>query len=251
MIEESLASHDSIIHRIDPGVRIACAFLLSFAAALSQNFFIIGTYFALALVLIFMASLGAGQVLKRLKTLLWFILMIWIILPFSYEGEIFARIGPMAVTVPGIELCQKITLKSITILLVFMALMATMTVATMGHSLHRLHVPDKFVFLLLMTYRYIFVIEGEYKRLLRAARFRGFRPGTNLHSYRTYAYLAGMLFVRASCRAQRVHQAMLCRGFNGKFNTLDSFSSTLTNYFFMTGISLVTVLLVLIENFWI
>jgi len=80
------------------------------------------------------------------------------------------------------------------------------------------------VHLLLLTYRYVFVIEQEYQRLVRATKIRGFRSRSNMHTYRTYAYLIGMLFVRASERAERVHQAMLCRGFKGKFYCLREFS---------------------------
>ena len=148
-------------------------------------------------------------------------------------------------------LCVKITIKSISILFLFMALIATMTVASLGNGLHRIHVPDKMVFLVLMTYRYISVIEQEYKRLLRAAKFRGFNPGTNLHSYKTFAYLAGMLFVRASLRAQRVHQAMLCRGFNQKFHTLDDYPPNRLNLLFLMGICGASVSLVILEIIWV
>jgi cobalt/nickel transport system permease protein len=88
------------------------------------------------------------------------------------------------------------------------------------------------VHLLLMTYRYIFVIEREYQRLMTAIKIRGFRSGTNIHSYRTFAYLIGMIFVRASIRAQRVHQAMLCRGFKGRFYTLAGFRPFIWNWIF-------------------
>ncbi|MCK7503788.1 MAG: energy-coupling factor transporter transmembrane protein EcfT [Desulfobacterales bacterium] len=64
----------------------------------------------------------------------------------------------------GVELAAQITLKSNAIVLAFMALVATMPLATAGHALHRLRVPDKIVHLLLMTYRYIFVLEQEYQR---------------------------------------------------------------------------------------
>ncbi|MCP4119735.1 MAG: cobalt ECF transporter T component CbiQ [Desulfobacteraceae bacterium] len=250
MISEELAQGDSVIHRLDPGVRVVCAFVLSFALALSGQFGVLGLYFVFALALVLLASLGAGPVLKRLKPLLLFVLMIWVVLPFTYEGEALLRLGPLTMTRPGVELCLRITIKSVSILMVFIALLATMTVATLGQALHRLRVPDKLVFLLLMTYRYIAVIQEEYQRLLRAARFRGFVPGTNIHSYRTYAYLAGMLFVRASLRAGRVHNAMLCRGFNGTFRSLDSPRSNRLNPVFMTGVSALTLLLVVTEILW-
>jgi len=41
-----------------------------------------------------------------------------------------------------------------------------------------------------------------------------------------------MLFVRASTRAQRVHHAMLCRGFRGRFYTLARFKPSVRNWIF-------------------
>jgi cobalt/nickel transport system permease protein len=45
-----------------------------------------------------------------------------------------------------------------------------------------------------------------------------------MHTYKTYAYLVGMLLVRSSDRAERVRNAMLCRGFSGRFYSLRRFS---------------------------
>ncbi len=80
---------------------------------------------------------------------------------------------------------------------------------------------------------------------MRAVKIRNFRPATNLHTYRTYAYLVGMLFVHASERARRVHLAMKCRGFEGRFYSLDHFSPTPWNYVLalaVGGMSLVLIL---------
>jgi cobalt/nickel transport system permease protein len=136
---------------------------------------------------------------------------------------VITRIGPVNLYRPGLELAARISLKSLAILMVFMTLVATMTVNTLGHALHFFRLPNKLVFLLLITYRYIFVIGGEYERLRRAMRVRCFKSRTDMHSFRSIAYLVGMLFVRASMRAKRVNQAMLLRGFNGSFHCLDDF----------------------------
>ena len=60
--------------------------------------------------------------------------------------------------------------------------------------------------------------------LVQAMRIRGFQPHTNLHTYRSYAYLAAMLLVRSFDRAESVYQAMLCRGLHGTFYSLKTFS---------------------------
>jgi cobalt/nickel transport system permease protein len=101
--------------------------------------------------------------------------------------------------------------------------------------------------MLLITYRYLFVIEQEYQRLVRAMKIRNFHPKTNLHSYRTYAYLVGMLFVRASERARRVHSAMICRGFHGRFISLRSFPPNPLNPVFGLGIIISLALLIMLE----
>jgi cobalt/nickel transport system permease protein len=251
MIEEKFAYGSSFIHRLEPKIRILASIVLSFAAALCDNLYVMAIYFVISMILITMAGLNGMDVVKRLKPLFWFLLMIWIILPLTFEGDIWYRFYGLNITGPGIILCCKITIKSITILLLFTALVATMTIASLGNGLHKIHVPDKMVFLILMSYRYISVIEEEYKRLLRAAKFRGFNPGTNLHSYKTFAYLAGMLFVRASLRAQRVHQAMLCRGFNQKFHTLDDYPPNRLNSIFLLAVSGAGLSLVILENIWI
>ena len=251
MIEEKFAYGSSFIHKLDPKIRILALIVLSFAAALCDNLYLAVIYFVISIILIAMAGLNRIDVLKRLKPLFWFLLMIWIILPLTFDGDIMYQFYWLKITGQGVILCCKITIKSITILLIFTALIATMTIASLGSGLHKIHVPDKMVFLILMSYRYISVIEEEYKRLLRAAKFRGFKPGTNLHSYKTFAYLAGMLFVRASLRAQRVHQAMLCRGFNQKFHTLDDYPANRLNSIFLMGISAASLSLVLFEIMWV
>jgi len=247
MIEEKFASGHSFIHKLDPKIRIITSIVLSLAIALCDSFYFGSIYFFISICLVNLARLNLRDVIKRLKPMFWFILMIWIILPLTFDGDPLYSIYGLKVTLSGIRLCGIITLKSVSILLTFTALIATMTVASLGNGLHRIYVPDKMVFLILMTYRYISVIEEEYRRLLRAAKFRGFVPKTNLHSYKTFAYLAGMLFVRASVRARRVHQAMLCRGFNRKFHTLDVYPPNRLNSFFLTGIIVISISLVIVE----
>jgi cobalt/nickel transport system permease protein len=247
MLENTFANGSSPIHNLDPKIRILVSLYLSIAAALCDNLIIALGHLFISLCLAGLAHLSIKQVVERLKPLFWFLVMIWIFLPLTFSGEIVFQYWSFTVTWPGILLSARITLKSIAILMIFSALIATMPIASLGSGLHGLKVPDKMVFLLLMTYRYIAVIQAEYTRLLRAAKFRGFRPKTNLHSYKTYAFLAGMLFVRASLRAKRVYQAMLCRGFKQKFHTLDLYLPNGFNFIFLGLMILAGTGLVLIE----
>ena len=223
MLSEPFAIGSSIIHQLDPRFRVGFTVPYAFAVALSYRFSVLITALVLSTTLIVISQIRIRDLLKRIATVNALVLLLWLILPFTFKGEILARIGAFAIYRPGVVLAAQITLKSNAILLAFIALIATMSLATLGHAMHRMGVPDKMVHLLLMTYRYIFVLEQEYLRLVRAAKIRGFQPGTNANTYRTYSYLIGMLFVRSAARAERVHQAMLCRGFKGKFYSLQEF----------------------------
>lgn len=172
-----------------------------------------------------------------------------LVVPTTYSGDPMARSSPLTISRSGVQLCTQITLKAIAILLAFTALLATMSTSVLGHSLHKLGLPSKLVHLLLLAYRYIFVIEQEYQRLFRAAKIRNFHPATNMHTFRTYAYMVGMLFVRASERAGRVHQAMKCRGFQGRFFTLAKYRSTAWNGVLGCIVTLVNLVIIYLE--WI
>jgi len=221
MIEEPFANSQSCIHQIDPKLRIVGATLISLEIALFKQMPVLISALFMGMCLIIIANLNLKCVIKRMAVILWFLFLIWLTVPITFDGNIIYQMGPIKISHPGIMLSAQISLKSIAILFVFMTMIATMTINSLGRSLNALHCPSKLIHLLLMTYRYIFVIEHEYKRLQKAMIIRGFRSRTNIHSYKTYAYLIGMLFVRASVRAKRVHQAMLCRGFNGQFYCLE------------------------------
>ena len=247
MIPEVFAGGESAIHTIDPRLKLVLALLYSLVVALSNSFAVLLSGLAVSAALVMAARLDAREVFKRLAVLLGFILLIWMLMPLTYPGAPLFVAGPLGFSRPGVLLAAQISLKSIAILLSLMALLATMSIATLGHALGCLGVPDKLVHLLLITYRYVFVMEQEYQRLVRAMKIRGFKPGTNLHSYQSYAYLVGMLFVHASARADRVSKAMKCRGFTGRFHSLWQFRPDPRNLPFAVIMSLIILLMTTVE----
>jgi cobalt/nickel transport system permease protein len=224
MISEPFIAGPSAIHRLDPRVRVVMATAFAAVSAVLSGFASLAAALGVALAVALCARLPGVPLLKRLALVNLFILFLWATLPLTFGGPAVGHVGPLPLSREGVLLAARITLKSNAILLALIALVATMSFASLGHALGCLRLPSKILQLLLLTYRYVFVIEQEYNRLWRAARVRGFRPGTDLHTYRTYAYLLGMLFIRAFERAQRVHQAMRCRGFQGRFYSLQRFA---------------------------
>lgn len=247
MLQETFINQKSFIQSLTPRTKTVATIIASTVIALSNEPAVLGLALGTALLLVSVAGLNFRQIGRRLLVLSGFLLMIWLILPFTYPGEIAWRISFLSVSQPGIMAATRLTLKTCSMLLIFLALISTMSTADLAHALHSLKIPAKLVLLLLITYRYIFLIEDELQTLQRAAKVRNFKPATTLHCYRTYAYLLGMLFVRAAERAHRVHQAMLCRGFNGRFHSLQEYHSRPQDYGFLALVLIISLLIILCE----
>ena len=248
MISEPFALEKLRINQVHPIARVVFVTVYSFIVALSSRFPGLLAALFLSLLLVFLSGLNLFTVAKRLIVVNGLILFIWLVLPLTHSGGPVSNIGPVTLSRPGIILSAQITLKSNAILLSVIALISSMSLVMLGHALSHLKIPEKIDFLFLMTVRYIFVIESEYQRLVRAMKIRGFRPGTNIHTYKTYAYLIGIIFVRASAMALRVHQAMMCRGFTGKFYSLYKFSSTRLTWIFSSVMTATLIGLVFLET---
>jgi cobalt/nickel transport system permease protein len=196
-----------------------CAFLVALAETRGAPLAALAGAGALAAA----ARLSPPAVLKSVKPLLIFLGFLWIVLPLSVPGVPLFSLGLLRMSREGAGQAFLISVKSLAVVLLVISLLGTSSVTALMHALRHLRVSPKLLFLAFLTFRYVFVIQVEYQRLRNAMRARGFTPGTNLHTYKSYAYLVGMLLIRSFERSERVYRAMLCRGFRGEFFILDHF----------------------------
>lgn len=198
---------------------------------------------AVASLLVILAQVDPFRLLYRLAVVNIFIVFLWFFLPFSTTGDTVFTIGPLEATKQGINAAMLLTFKSNAIVTSLVALIGTIPIQDLGPAMQKVGIPSKLCHLLLYTFRYIFVIRQEYETMSRAMTVRGFQPRNNTHTYRTYAWLVGMLLVRSWDRAERVNHAMLCRGFTGRLYSMTSFHMNVSGIVLMisaaaTGISL-------------
>ncbi len=151
-------------------------------------------------------------------------LAILAIVPLATAGTPLTTFGPFSYTREGLAVAAAIALKANAILLALAVLVGMLDLTILGHALHHLFIPEKLIHLLLFTVRYLDVLLREYGRLRAAMKVRGFRPGMNRHTYRSFGYLVGMLLVRSVERSERIVAAMKCRAFRGHFYLLDHFA---------------------------
>jgi cobalt ABC transporter, permease protein CbiQ len=216
----------SLIGRLDPRLKILAALFWSFLLALTSGLSAAGLGLAFSLLLAVWARLSPAESLRRLAAVNVFILFMWLILPFSFSspGTVVASLGFLEITREGLDLSLLLTLKANGVALGAMALLGSSPPLELAAAARSLGAPEKLTAMFLLMIRYFQVIHQEYGRLRVAMRARGFKSGLNSHSLRSLANLVGMLLVRSVDRAERVHAAMLCRGYNGRFWIKDDFS---------------------------
>lgn len=222
MIGEDFASGTSFLHRRDSRGKIIATVIFIGVMAATSSFLTGGCGLLLAFFMSLFAQLPLKKLFKRLLLVNSFTLLLWLVLPFTYGGtETTPLWGNIHISNGGVTLAGLITLKTNGIVLYILAFLSTSSIAAIGHGLQSLGLSDRLSFLLLFSYRNIQVIYNEYRKLYCAAVMRNFSPGTNFHTYRTVAYLFGMTLVKSWNRGERIHEAMLMRGFTGKLHPLN------------------------------
>jgi cobalt/nickel transport system permease protein len=215
---------DSPLRRLDPRWKLAGLSLAALAATLLHTLPAAALALAATLILSAVARLPLRWYLERLGALALFLAFFTLPLPLLLRGEgALWQVGPLTVSAHGTRVALILSCKAITIVTLFLVLLATAPLDATLKAAHALRVPGLLVQIGLLSYRYLFLLADELLRLRIALRVRGFRNRATRHSYRTLGHVAGTLVVRGSERAERVGEAMRCRGFDGTFRSLVTF----------------------------
>jgi len=122
------------------------------------------------------------------------------------------RLGEVSIS-GGWVSCASILLRFVLTVSVAIALAGTTGYRELCSAMEKLGCPRPLVTQCLMMYRYLFLLGEEASRMARAYVLRA--PDTPVMSWKVWASLMGRLLLRTCDRAQRIHLAMLCRGFAG------------------------------------
>ena len=203
------------MHRLAPECKVAAA--AGFAAAVAvtpgEAWWAFG---ACALALVVAARLGRIRfrfILARLVAVLPFILFAFLI-PFVASGERVEILG-VGMSRPGLWAAWGIFAKAVSGASAGILLTAVTEVPEIIRGLRRLRVPAALVSIAGFMVRYLELIVEDLGRMRIAMSSRGWR-GRGVRSARPLAAAAGTMFIRSYERGERVHAAMLSRGYTGE-----------------------------------
>jgi cobalt/nickel transport system permease protein len=179
---------------------ICIGFVLITVSTPADNLRVLGGLAGFALLMAVMLRVRPGALVRRLLHLAPFVLVVAAAPLLRHGVGMDQAIGIMAKA--GLGCCALVMLS------------ASTPVDELLAALAALRCPRLVVLLLGLTARYLHVLSEEAARIRRAAVARGFSP-RHLWQARIIGDLIGALFLRSHARAERVHAAMLARGFTG------------------------------------
>lgn len=211
---DETASNRGVIHSIHPCAKLLTTVIFLTVVASFSKYEVSGLFpmFFYPMALIILGELPLSPILHRVVLAMPFVIFIGIFNPLL-DRIPFMQIGPFLIS-GGWFSFLSILLRFLLAVTAALILVATTGIDAIGRALLQLKVPRVFVIQLLFMYRYLYVLFEEFIRTLRAYSLRSFQ-GEGIRP-KVWGSLLGQLLLRTIDRAQRIYQAMLCRGFDGE-----------------------------------
>ncbi|WP_328399599.1 cobalt ECF transporter T component CbiQ [Streptomyces sp. NBC_00390] len=177
-----------------------------------------GLYAVLLAAVAAVARVPAGFMLRRMLIEIPFVAFA-LLMPFVVPGEQVQALG-VSLSVPGLWGAWNILAKGTLGVAASVILASTTELRELLLGLQRLRLPSMLVQIASFMIRYSDVITDEMRRMSIARRSRGFEARGVRH-WGVLAASAGALFIRSYERGERVHLAMVSRGYTGTMPVLD------------------------------
>lgn len=225
LFAEEISARDGFFQSLDPRVKILSVLAFLLAVSLSHSLAVIAVIYLLTLILAQASSIPTNFFIKR----------VWLALPF-FTGVIivpalFITPGPallqlplgLTITATGLTSGLFLLLRVSTSLSLTLLLILTTPWNTTLSALTVLRVPDVFILVLGMTYRYIYLLLRIANDMFLSRKSRVVGRLDNAENRRVLAAISGVLLGKSLDMSSEVYLAMQARGFRGAMVTLKPF----------------------------
>ncbi|GHV51103.1 cobalt ECF transporter T component CbiQ [Spirochaetia bacterium] len=232
--------------------RVISAFLLIAAAVTISNYYMLAL---LIVILLFFLIKSIRIVLLRLIPVNIFTLMLWVSLPLG--ALLTARLEHNTGNINYSDALFDaliFTLRINAAALLYMLFLIPIGISGLGNALSKTGVPKKLVSLLILSYRFIFVMFERVYISVISMKLRQPAGRTMSEQWRSYAAVFAASFLSAEFRSQKIWMAMQSRGFDGTFPITKTFRWKLPDTFLLAASMVFAVCLPLLDrilNKWI
>ncbi|CAN5344712.1 cobalt ECF transporter T component CbiQ [soil metagenome] len=205
----------SPLHRASAHLKVLglLGFVLVVVATPKEWFPAYGGYLLVLGVVVAVSRVPPTYLLRRLVVEVPFVVFA-VLMPFIATGPRTDLLG-VSVSEPGLLAAWALLAKGTLGVLAGLTLAATTEPRDLLAGLERLRLPPQLVQIMGFMIRYVDVVTDEMRRMRIARESRGFTARNPRH-WPVVARSAGALFIRSYERGERVHLAMVARGYTGQ-----------------------------------
>lgn len=232
LFAEELARRKGLLQSLDPRAKLIGALALLIAISMSQNLAVILALYLLTLPMAYASHVPMGFYLKR----------VWVFMPF-FTGVValpalFSPFSPgapvitlidlaspkiyLSITLPGIIAAAFLLLRVGASVSIAVLLILTTRWTTLLKALRVLRVPQAFVLILGMTYRYIYMLLHAANNMFLARQSRVVGRVSSADNRQWLGASVGTLFAKSYELSDDVYLAMQSRGFRGEAQLVEA-----------------------------
>ncbi|SES10006.1 cobalt/nickel transport system permease protein [Pedococcus cremeus] len=205
----------SPVHRMPAHLKLLSllSFIVLVVATPREQYWAFVVYALLLAGVVAISGVPAGYLLRRMVVEVPFVVFA-ALMPFVATGP-RVQVGPFTVSEAGLLAAWGLLAKGTLGVLASLTLGATTEPRDLLLGLERLRLPHQLVQIMGFMMRYLEVVTDELRRMRIARESRGF-TATSVRAWPALGSTAGALFIRSYERGERIHLAMLSRGYNGR-----------------------------------
>jgi cobalt/nickel transport system permease protein len=251
LFAEEICNRPGLFQSIDPRIKLISVLGLLIGISLAHNLWVIAAIYLLVLCFAWRSAIPMDFFVKR----------VWLALPF-FTGLIvlpalFITPGPSLVKLPLGLAITRTGLNTVLFLLMRVSASVSTTLLlilttrwnTVLSALSVLQVPDEFVLILGMTYRYIYLFLHTANDMFLSRKSRVVSRMNSAEERRLVAATAATLLSKSLDLSSEVYLAMRSRGFQGSVVTLKPFSMKASDWGWLVFFAGVTVLSLVLGRF--
>lgn len=225
LFAEEISTQPGLFQSLDARVKIISVLALLIGVGLSRSLWVIAAVYCSALILAWASAIPLGFFIKR----------VWLALPF-FTGlvalpALFITPGPALVQFPLGLVITKTGLTTVLFLLLRVSTSVSLTLLlilttpwnAVLSALSVLRVPDVFILILGMTYRYIYLLLRTANDMFLSRKSRVVGRLNDAENRHVLAAIGATLFSKSLNLSSEVYLAMQSRGFRGTMIALKPF----------------------------
>jgi|SRR5208283_4585480 len=266
LVNDSIARRKGLLQSLDPRVKLVSMVVLIFAVAMTHDIRLLAIVYGLTLVFAYLSKVEIVFFLKRVWVFIPIfagIIMIPILFNVFTPGDALvtianlgpnAHLGPFAlppvitITVQGTMLALTFVLRVATCVSSAVLLFLTTPRDLLFKSLRSLKVPKVYVLTMDMCYRYIFLFADTVRAFYTAKKSRSIKSLPMIEEQKWVGNRVGYTLIKALNMSEKVHGAMISRGFNGDIKILQRYSIHHRDYVACVSVFALSIFLILVSQ---